>query len=104
MIGILVSNLPGVEYGQLHYHSLEIDNIQAFKSKQGNYNAKMTLSSQETQDLMWWVANMAKAYKPMSRPNPSKVIQSDASKWDRVLFVALKSQVVGGHLVNVRHI
>ena len=52
VIGILVSNLPGVEYGQLHYRSLEIDKIQALKSKQGNYNANMTLSSQATQDLM----------------------------------------------------
>ena len=80
VIGILVSNLPGVEYGQLHYRSLEIDKIQALKSKQGNYNVNMTLSSQATQDLIWWVANMAKAYKPICRPNPSKVIQSDASK------------------------
>ena len=80
VIGILVSNLPGVEFGQLHYRSLEIDKILALKTVQGNYNATMQLSCQSTQDLLWWVKTMPTAKKPIARPNPSKIIQSDASK------------------------
>ncbi len=94
VIGILVSNLPGVEFGQLHYRSLEIDKILALKTVQGNYNATMQLSCQSTQYLLWWVKTMPTAKKPIARPNPSKIIQSDASKlgWGAVC----DSQKTGG--------
>ncbi len=68
VIGILVSNLPGVQFSQLHYRSLEIDKILALKTMQGNYNATMQLSCQSTQDLAWCggsrLCQRQKAYCP----------------------------------------
>ena len=37
VVGVLISNLPGVEFGQLHYRSLEIDKISALKTSCSNY-------------------------------------------------------------------
>jgi hypothetical protein len=37
VIGILIPKLPGVEYGQLHYRSLEIDKIEALRDNSGDY-------------------------------------------------------------------
>ena len=80
IIGILVSNLPGVDYGQLHYRSLELDKNLALKTSQGNYNCHMKISNKCTKDLGWWVENMQNSNKPILRPNPSTIIKSASSK------------------------
>ena len=45
VIGILVSNFPGTQFGQLYYRSLEHDKTNALICSKGNYNAHMKLSS-----------------------------------------------------------
>ena len=44
LIGSIVSALPGVEFGRLHYCNLECDKIKALALHKGNYHAFMTLS------------------------------------------------------------
>ena len=39
VLGTLISNFPGVEYGPLHYRCLEVDKIQALRANHGNFNA-----------------------------------------------------------------
>ena len=39
VIGILVSNFPGVELGPLHYRALEHDKTSALAANAGNYEA-----------------------------------------------------------------
>ena len=94
VIGILISNLPGVEYGQLHYQSLEIDKIEALRDNSGDYNASMQLSATSILDLKWWINNVPFATKLIMRPNPLYFIKSDASKlgWGAVMA----SQSIGG--------
>ena len=45
VIGILVFNFPGVDYGPLYYRSLDRDKIIALKAHRGNYNSPMQLSA-----------------------------------------------------------
>ena len=54
VIGSLASALPGVEFGRLHYHSLERDEIKALAQKKGDYKAFMSLSEAAKQELSWW--------------------------------------------------
>ena len=73
VIGILVSNFPGVELDPLHYRALEHDKASA---------------------LQWWVVHIPHAKRHISLGLPSVIIQSDASKkgWGAVFG----GQEIGG--------
>ena len=94
VVGVLISNLSGVEFGQLHYRSLEIDKISALKTSGSNYNAVMELCSRSIHDLNWWIDNISLASKSIVKSHPSYIIKSDASTlgWGAVL----DSQAIGG--------
>ena len=79
VIGILISNFPGVRYGPLHYRALQACKIEALNKAHGGYNATMRLSRGATEELAWWIDNIATATKPVQTTNPNIVIQSDAS-------------------------
>ena len=55
IIGLLISALPGVGFGQLHYRSLEIDRNNALKLHSDNYKRKMCISTESKADLQWWI-------------------------------------------------
>ena len=80
VIGILVANFPGVEFGLLHYRSLQKDKVQALVASKGNYLGHVQLSRKSITDLNWWVENIAFSHKHIIHDQPSATIQSDASK------------------------
>ena len=41
IIGILISCVPGVEYGLMHYRAFELQKISALKINKGNFEAKL---------------------------------------------------------------
>ena len=88
VIGILVSNFPGVDYGPLYYRALDRDKIIALKAHRGNYNSPMQLSAQSLEELDWWIHNVSQSKRDIVHPNPSIVLQSDASKlgWGAVFM------------------
>lgn len=94
VIGLIVSNFPGAQYGPLHYRSLESDKIQALKINKGNYKFHMQLTSNSIAEVKWWIANMPTVQRDIVRPNPSMVTQTGASKkgWRAVLG----NQEIGG--------
>ena len=94
VIGILVSNFPGVEYGPMHYRALERDKTLALKHHKGDYNSSMQLSPNALKELEWWIHNMSHSKKDIVHPNPSTILQSDASKlgWGAVC----KDETIGG--------
>ena len=53
VIGKVVSALPGVEFGRLHYRNLERDKIYALSANQGDYDALMQLSPAAKKELKW---------------------------------------------------
>lgn len=69
----------GCLYGPLHYRQLESDKISALKKSQGDYDAPVTLSNLAQQDLHWWIHNIDKANNPINHPNPTIILESDAS-------------------------
>ena len=79
VIGLIVSNFPGAEYGPLHYRSLESDKTHALELNKGDYKSHMQLTNASIAELEWWIENMPTARRNIVRPNPSIVVQTDAS-------------------------
>ena len=51
LVGTLVSCLPGVQFGKLHYRKLEIEKNVALRKHKGNYEAQLTLSPSAKDEL-----------------------------------------------------
>ena len=81
VIGKLVASFPAIQYGQLHYRSLEIVKIQGLKKNYGNFEAKSEMGANARNDLDWWISNIEnEATKADIRPpNADLTIESDAS-------------------------
>ena len=105
VIGILVSNFPGVQYSPLHYRQLEKDKSSPLKTNTGNYNSQMRLSNGSLQESDWWIQNMPTAKRELVVPTNNIVMQTDASKagWGAVS----QGEVIGGRWTSteaLRHI
>ena len=80
VIGILVSTLPGTEYGPLHYRHLEHHKYIALVTNKGDFSSIMRLSPPSLTELQWWLENATGLKRNICHGNPSLIIQSDASK------------------------
>jgi hypothetical protein len=87
VIGLLVSSLPGVQFGELHYRKLEINKTAALQSNKGNYDAVTQLTQDSRSDLIWWVQNIDTAYKNITVTSPDITLTTDSSTkgWGAVL-------------------
>ena len=79
VIGILVSNFPGAQFGPLHYRHLERDKYLALLANKGDYGGKMQLSPPALIELKWWRDNAVTLKRDIQHDHPSASIQSDAS-------------------------
>ena len=105
VIGTLVSNFPGVQYGPLHYRQLENDKSSALKTNRGSYNSPMRLSHGSLQELDWWIQNIPMAKRELLLLTNNIAIQTDASKaeWGALS----QGEVIGGRWTSteaLRHI
>ena len=87
VIGLLVSSLPGVQFGELHYRQLEINKTVALQKNKGNYDAAMHLTLASRSELTWWIQNVETSYKNIIVPSPDIMLTTDASTkgWGAVL-------------------
>ena len=86
-IGYMVSCLPAVPFGGIHYRTLENDKIQALKMSKGNFDAPMALSKLALSDVDWWLSNVNNSFGYICRPPSDLTLYSDASLsgWGAVL-------------------
>lgn len=94
VIGHMISSLPGVQFGPLHYRYLEMEKIYALKLSKGNFDDFMSVSSEGLSDLNWWLRNLDISYNVITHPPVDIVISSDASLkgWGAVC----KEETTGG--------
>ena len=78
LVGTMISYLPGIEFGKLHYRQLEHCKIKALQNANGNYEAKMTLSADALCDVQWWLQNVQSQTSFILKPTPSIVISTDS--------------------------
>ena len=79
VIGKVVSTLPGVEFGRLHYCNLERDEIYALSANQGDYDALMQLYPAAKEELKWWCDSIRHWYRRIQHATYSHSFQVDAS-------------------------
>ena len=79
VIGILVSNFPGAQYGPLHYRHLERDKYLALIANKGDFAGKMQISPPALAEIQWWHNNADTLKRDIHQDHPSVSIQSDAS-------------------------
>ena len=71
VIGILVSNFPGAEYGLLHYRHLEQDKYLALLANKGDHGGKMQLSPPALTEIQWWRDNAVALKRDIQHDRPS---------------------------------
>ena len=79
VIGLIVSSLPGAQFGELHYRYLEHNKIEALRANKGDYDAFMTLSQEARAELHWWVQNVTSAFRNIMPTDPDLILTTDAS-------------------------
>ena len=67
--GLLVSALPGIDYGMLYTKNLEVDKSHALKLSKGNFEENMIISKNTIADLNWWKANLINSYRLIKEYN-----------------------------------
>jgi len=50
----MISTLPAIEYGKLHYRALERDKIMALRFHNGHFDRPITISDAGRSDIAWW--------------------------------------------------
>ena len=87
VVGTMVSYIPGVEFGIMHYRNLEICKILALKREFGNFDKCLTLSHKALNDLSWWEENINTQCTDLNKPQPSVFIFTDSSSsmWGAVI-------------------
>jgi len=103
VIGKIVSSLPGVDFGRLHYRSLERDKIQALSLNNGDFEGLMYISSLAKEELKWWSENVMHVNGTIQHGPVSHVFQTDASDtgWGITSTTDIPySPVVYGHRTN----
>ena len=95
VIGLLVSSLPAVQFGDLYYRRLEINEITALRQNQGDYDAVMNLCEHSKAELLWWINDIAQSQRLLLTTNPDLILTTDASLlgWGAVL----NGMETGGH-------
>ena len=79
VIGLIVSSLPAVQFGELYYRNLEKNKVLALQANKGNYDAPLYLSKDAKADLSWWINNVDSSFKKIVQPNPDMTLTTDAS-------------------------
>ena len=63
LVGNLVATSEAVPLAPRYYRKIEKDKAKALKVSRGNYQARMTLSTQAIGDLIWWINNVGDVFK-----------------------------------------
>ena len=79
LLGRIVSLFTGAHYGPLHFRQLERAETLALKNNCGNYDKKMSVNSQECDEIKCWIKNIHNSFKPLLEAEPNIVITTDAS-------------------------
>jgi hypothetical protein len=79
LLGNFTSSFIAVPEGRLHYRCIEHDKTAAVARRCGDYDAMMCLSPPSIKEIKWWRDNVKVSFSPISRPNPTVVLKTDAS-------------------------
>ena len=78
----MTSVLPAIHPAPLHYRALQCLRLEALGQKRSpDYDSSVKLSSEAVKDLQWWIHSLRHHNgRPIYSPEPTLVLESDASK------------------------
>ena len=79
-IGQIISSFPGVMHGPLYYRHLEKDKSLHLTACKGNFDSKMTLSTDSKEELLWWIKSTNESFSTITHVTHTHLIMTDASK------------------------
>ena len=79
LVGTMVSCFWVCPLGQTHYHSLECLKVTALHENNFDWEAMVSLAT--LTDLEWWVHALPGSQAPLSHPNPTVTLFTDASSY-----------------------
>jgi hypothetical protein len=74
VIGLLVSSLPAVQFGELYYRKLEVNKSNALRQNKGEFDASGSQS-----ELLCWIKNLHHSHRSLVISKPDLVLTTDAS-------------------------
>lgn len=78
-VGNITAACPAIQYGWLYSKGFERQKYLALLRSEGDYEAKMSLSTVLKQDFDWWEAAIVEAVNPVKQQNYALEIFLDAS-------------------------
>lgn len=99
VIGLIVSSFSAIEFGPLHYRSLERNKIDALKCSRENFYSIMCISDEMKDDLSWWINNLHLACRQICQDPIQFVVYSDASLIG--LGATFDNQEIGSHWSDI---
>ena len=79
VLGKIVACFPGALFGPLFYRHIDHDKTMALKQNKGNFDKDMILSFDAKTEIKWWIENLARVFRPLTRDHASMEIKTDAS-------------------------
>ena len=79
LVGLMTSYTTAMRFGILFTHHLDIQNIDALKEANGNYDGKMTLDVTSRNDINWRITHLDSEFAYIKTPEPSVTLCTDAS-------------------------
>ena len=95
LLGKFSNNFIAVPQGNLYYRSLQINKTNALMINKVNFDNFLILSKESKANIYWWKSNIMDSFAPILRPNPSIVLNTDASlvEWGG----SMAGSKTGGH-------
>lgn len=99
LTGLMVSSFSANQYGMLMYRRCDNHKNKMLQENKGNFNAKITLPENCIEDIKLWDTEIASAYSPIIREEPTITLESDASNqgWGGVLINSGENLKTGGN-------
>ncbi|XP_057335443.1 uncharacterized protein LOC130674191 [Microplitis mediator] len=91
-IGNLIAACPAIKYGWLYTKAFERDKYLALVENENDYEGKVQLKENLTEDFAWWEKNILSSVNIFGTHQYERTIFSDASRtgWGASFFLALK--------------
>lgn len=79
--GLITSSFPGIMYGPLYYHRLDMEKTKAL-SQCSDFEGTMELTSPVLDDINWWINNIPLSLYVIDHGEPHAILYTDASTYN----------------------
>ena len=106
VLGTMISYLPGLELGQMHYRQLEFCQKFALFRTRFDYSKTLQLTDAALKDILWWENNVSVQRTELIKSKPTVFIETDSSNlyWGAKLVGGSSTQGSWNQVEQLDHI